>query len=240
MLKKIPQCDSRELAEAIRNEIQRRGLTPGDRLPVHPELAKSLKVGIRRLREALSILRQQGFVETHGKGGTRVAKPSIQSFADSMDWHLEDMGCSFEDLVKGRALIESTIAAEAARNPSAKNLLMILQTIEQEEQDETADNKKRELLDEAFHQAVLQAVENPALVIVGKLIAQQFQRKCESLAPTPKRYREIITSEHREIFEAIREGNSPLAQQLMRTHVEQQLKRDKLLSKKNTRRTARG
>jgi len=229
MQKKMRQHDSRVLAEAIRNEIQRRGLKPGDRLPVHPELAKSLKVGIRRLREALSILRQQGFIETHGKGGTRVASPSIQSFADSMDWHLENMGCSFEHLVRSRALIESTIAAEAARVASAEAQLKILHAIEQEQQATTTDEMKREKLDEAFHQSILQAAANPALLVVGKLIAQQFQRKCESLAPTHTRYRKIISREHREIFEAIREGNPDLAQSLMRKHVEQQLKRDKLV-----------
>lgn len=227
MIKSPLQHDPQALAARIRREIRRRGLKPGDRLPVHPELARSLKVGIRRLREALSILKQQGFIRTHGKGGTRVASPSIQSLADPMDWHLEDMGCSFEDLVRSRALIESAIASEAARVASAKAKLMILHAIEQEQQATATDRTCLEQLDEAFHQAVLQAADNPALTIVGRLIAQQFQRKLETLGHAHTRYRNVVVREHYKIYEAIHDGNSVEAQSRMRRHIEQQLKRDK-------------
>jgi len=88
----------------IREYISSRNLKPGDRLPRHEDLAKELGIGLRRLREGLSVLRDQGAVSTNRKGGTLLTNSSVGHFAESVNWHLEDLGCSFENLLQiGRA-----------------------------------------------------------------------------------------------------------------------------------------
>ena len=94
--------------------IKNRKPQSDNRLPTHAELCKRLKVGSRPLREALSVLSQQGIVETRRRGGTVLAEPGVEVLHDPLEWQLEQKGYTFEDMVRARAAVESAIAAEAA------------------------------------------------------------------------------------------------------------------------------
>lgn len=213
----LPQS---EIAYRIREYIVRHGLKPGDQLPTQDELIRHLNVGHRRLREGLSVLKHQGIIETHSKGGTIVCQPAIKTLGEPITWHLDITGYRFEDLVSARAWLESGTAAEAAEKRAARDLLKILDALEQleavadAERDDTPE-------DEAFHLAIIQATHNTVLATFGQLIRLQFKNKVPE--PDSPEYRKIVNRQHRSIYEAIQRQDRMAARDLMYAHVIGQL-----------------
>jgi GntR family transcriptional regulator, transcriptional repressor for pyruvate dehydrogenase complex len=209
-----------EAARRIRQYILHHQLKPGDQLPTHDELSQRLKVGTRRLREALSILRHQGIVETRNKGGTIVRSPSFKTLSEPITWHLDAAGYQFEDLVSARAHLEGGAAAEAAQKRTARDLLVILDALEQLEgraEDPAGDLAE----DKAFHLATMQASHNAVMVTFGQLVRLQFEGK--DTKPDPSEHRRLVNQEHRRIFEAIERRDPTVARDLMYAHVMGQL-----------------
>ena len=189
-----PASPPAEAARRIRQYILRHRLKPGDQLPTHDELSQRLKVGPRRLREGLSILMYQGIVETRNKGGTIVRRPSFKTLSEPIGWHLDATGYRFEDLVSARAHLEGGAAAEAAQKRTARDLLAILDALEQLEA-RAGDPKGDGEEDAAFHLAIVQATHNAVMVTFGQLVRLQFEGK--GATPDPPKRRRIVNKEHR-------------------------------------------
>ena len=164
-----------DAARRVRQYILHKGLKPGDQLPTHDQLAKCLDIGRLRLREGLSILRHQGIIETRNKGGTIVRQPSIRTLSEPISWHMDSIGYTSDDLILARACLESSAAAEAAEKRSARDLLKILDALEQlEARVENPDDLTEE---ERFHMAIIEATHNPVIVTFGQLIRIQIEGK---------------------------------------------------------------
>lgn len=208
------------MAEQVGEWIRQRKLAPGDRLPTHGELSAQLGIGPRRLREGLSVLEHQGVLETRNKGGTIVRRPPIEALTAPIGWCLDAEPYALEDLVRARAHLESGAAAEAATRRTARDLLAILDALEQLESRTSArqDDRREE---EAFHLAILQATHNAVLATFGQLIRLQIHRVGGH--PSPRR-REAYTSEHRAIYAAIERQDGTAARELMFAHITDQLR----------------
>lgn len=210
-----------EAARRIRKYILHHDLRSGDRLPTHEELSRHLNVGRLRLREGLSILRHQGIIETRSKGGTIVRRPDFKTLNEPISWHLDATGCKLADLVSARAWLESGAAAEAAEKRSARDLLKILDALEQLEA--LTEASQTDLAqDEAFHLAIMQASHNSVIVTFGQLVRLQFQGKGPH--PVPPNVRRTVNKEHRSIYEAIERQDRSAARESMYAHVMGQLK----------------
>ncbi|MFZ2654422.1 MAG: FCD domain-containing protein [Victivallales bacterium] len=210
--------------------IKRIGLRSGDRLPTHDELCGKLGIGIRRLREGLSVLRQQGLVVTRRRGGTVLGSLSMEPFKDPIGRHLDEKGCSLENLIRARAVVESSSAAEAARFRKAKDMLAMLDCVERMEAAVPASSGKgvsdgqlhqAELADEQFHQAVLKGTNNPVLQIFGELIRDQFKHKLKEQKSAMAAQKSL--RQHKQIFKAIQDQDAELAQKTMWEHIIGQL-----------------
>jgi GntR family transcriptional repressor for pyruvate dehydrogenase complex len=212
---------SPSVAAQVREFIRRRKLIPGDRLPTHQELSAELGVGPRRLREGLSVLEHQGLLETRSKGGTVVRRPALEKLTEPIAWCLDAEAYDLADLVRARAHLESGAAAEAAQRRTARDLLAILDALEQLEA-RTAARADDRAQEEAFHLAILQATRNPVLATFGRLVRLQFQRLAAE--PSPGR-RAKYTREHRQIYEAIERRDATAARELMFAHVMEQIGR---------------
>lgn len=208
------------VAAQVRDFIRRRKLIPGDRLPTHGELSTQLGIGPRRLREGLSVLEYQGVIETRNKGGTIVRRPAVEALTESIAWCLDAEGCDLKDLIRARAHLESGAAADAAARRTARDLLEILDALEQLETRTSArqDDRSQE---EAFHLAILKATHNAVLVTFGQLVRLQIRRM--GTAIPSRRRREAYTREHRAVFEAIQRQDAVAARELMFAHIKGQL-----------------
>ncbi|MCK5006729.1 MAG: FadR family transcriptional regulator [Spirochaetales bacterium] len=202
----------------IRRFILDNELQPGDRLPTHKVLSEHLDIGIRMLREGLSVLAQHGLVETRRKGGTLIKAPSIDELSDPIRWHLETTGYSVEDLIQARAAVESAVAAIAAERRTARDLLVILDELERMKAS-TMQEKKEGGLDQAFHIAVLRATHNPVMDILGEFIVGQFRHKVPAqILATKVRLDEVI-KEHEMIYQAIERQDADEARKHMYNHI---------------------
>lgn len=221
MIKKGSVHDASKLAQAIRRQIVDQGLKSGSRLPTHSELSRRYGVGLRLLREAMSILRQEGWIETRRRGGTVVTEPALEVLREPIRWHLTAQGYTFDDLLEARAAVESIVAAAAAQRRTARDLLRIMDAVDRYEET-TEPEEEAEKADEAFHQAVLHASHNPVLLIFGQLIAEQFRDKLRQLRFTTVQRKRKSACEHRSILRQIQNRRSEEARKRMHRHVLQQ------------------
>jgi GntR family transcriptional regulator len=68
-----------QLADALRDRIVDGELSPGDRLPSEPDLAKVLGVSRASLRAAITLLEEDGFVRRRRGSGTYVANRPVHN-----------------------------------------------------------------------------------------------------------------------------------------------------------------
>ncbi len=211
------------VAQQLQDFIQKKNILPGQRLPTHPELCQQLKVGLRRLREALSILSQQGLIETHRRGGTFVKSPSVKVLSEPIAWQLEEKGYTFEDMVRARAAIESGIAETAARNRTAEDLLKMLVVVEKM-QAFVKPSQELDNADEQFHLAILNAAHNPVIKIFGQLIVEQFNHKSKANLYATDNEFEKSNAQHQAIYHSIEKGNTEMTRKLVYKHIMAQIK----------------
>ncbi|WP_194903631.1 FadR/GntR family transcriptional regulator [Catenulispora rubra] len=141
----------RRIAEGIGVGI----LQPGDRLPPEARLASWLGVSVTVVREALSILRETGYVETvrGAGGGTRVrqrpAAPTDDEARTFLATFTPEHVSDFADL---RVAISGEAAALAARRARADRLAQVSQLATQMKN--AADFATYREIDARFHIAI--------------------------------------------------------------------------------------
>jgi DNA-binding GntR family transcriptional regulator len=64
-----------QVADDLRDAIREGRLQPGDRLPTEREHAARYKVAVGTYRQALAVLREEGWLTTHKRHGTVVVRP---------------------------------------------------------------------------------------------------------------------------------------------------------------------
>lgn len=203
--------------EKVFRFIRESNLKPGEQLPVREKLSEILGIGPRVLREALSVLEYQGVIHTRSKAGTIVAEPSATKLESPLRWYLESNGYEPEDMLKARACIEGAASYEAAKSHTARDLLVILDALEQlEKQQELEQEDEQQELD--FHLAILSATHNPVMMIFDKLIITNIQ-KTHGQSVFENTVAEKSNREHREIYHAIENSRPVQAMELMYSHI---------------------
>ena len=207
------------IAEAIAGLIDAGEFAPGDRLPAERDLARRLRVSRASLREALSALEIDGYVEIRVGSGVYV-QPRCRNGKRAALAERNGEVSPF-DTLRARRLIEAETAALAARQASAEQIAAIEAAFARLEADVRAE-KARSEGDRLFHVRIAEASGNTALAaIVRDLWAawhQPLNARLESLFVTMQRRRDNI-GEHRRILDAIRARDPAAARAAMRSHL---------------------
>ena len=207
------------IAEAIAGLIDAGEFAPGDRLPAERDLARKLGVSRASLREALSALEIDGYVEIRVGSGVYV-QPRWRNGKRAALAERNGEVSPF-DTLRARRLIEAETAALAARHASAEQIAAIEAAFARLEADVRAE-KARSEGDRLFHVRISEASGNTALAaIVRDLWAawhQPLNARLESLFVTMQRRRDNI-GEHRRILDAIRARDPAAARAAMRSHL---------------------
>ena len=119
---------------AIERRIDAEGLSAGDRLPSESELAESLQVSTRAIREAYATLRTLGVVEIkHGKG-IFLAENSfeyfLESLATSLKFTFSDTGTLLLELTDVRLLVEAGLVSVFTRGCSERDIAALDEIVE--------------------------------------------------------------------------------------------------------------
>jgi len=205
----------RVVAERIQELIRQQGIAAGARLPPERELAASLQVSRASLREALIALELGGVVEVRGGSGVYVNQDAASPAA------VPEAGPGPFEVLSARSVIETEVAAMAAKNASAAALDAILAAMLEMERSHE-DRATNEQADRNFHLAIARASGNAALVGVIDYLWRQRSNLWHRLKEhyRTEELRKATLLDHRAIFDAIAARDAASARKAMRTHLQ--------------------
>ncbi|MFI6319292.1 FadR/GntR family transcriptional regulator [Nonomuraea sp. NPDC050556] len=201
---------SRRLADAIVFGL----LADGEQLPSEAELAARLAVSTVTLREALTILRRQGLVETRrGRGGGSFvrAPDGLTAVRDRLEGYAVD---ELRDLGDHYAAIAGTAARLAAQRALPSDLAPLRRSLEEMAACDQSAALGR--LDGRFHIEVAAASQSARLT-------QEEIRLQADIGPllwlSGGGQNEVLLAQHRSIVEAVTRGDADRARDLAERHV---------------------
>lgn len=220
-----PQRLYRQIAEQLRALIRAGELAAGSRLPAERELAKQLGVSRPSVREALIALEVEGVIEVRTGSGIYVLKPKARKPAGKRAVDAAEWGPL--ELMRARELVESEVAALAARHAQKADVQRIAQALQQMHEEVSRGKEPREG-DEAFHNAIAQACGNEVLsdTVHGYWQARHgalFERLGDYFED--QRSWDAALVEHVAVLDAIRARNAGAARAAMQRHLKQAHKR---------------
>jgi len=204
----------RLVADRIQELIRAEHIAPGERLPSERDLATKLSVSRASLREALIALELGGVIEVRGGSGVYVSE--LPTPAD-----LPEAGPGPFEVLSARRLIESEIAAIAARVATDSAIDAILKAVVEMEQNHS-NYSSNEAADRNFHIAIARATGNSALVGSLDYLWDQRGRLWHKLKEhfQTEELRQETLKDHRRILEAIAAHDPAAARKAMRAHLE--------------------
>lgn len=219
-----------EIAAQMMEQIRSGALRPGDRLPPERTLAEEYGVSRTAIREALRSMEMMGCVESHVGEGTYIKTPSLQEIVDPFSMLIAQNGRMGGDLIEARLILETEIAALAARRRTDEQLSALEKTLAEMRRDIEAGGMGIEA-DERFHEILVGAAGNEALSTMLNMCAGMLSRTrplTQSIKGVPK----MALKDHTAIFEAVRIQDERTARRLMRGHLNRALKNLGRLQKK--------
>ncbi|WP_108398632.1 FadR/GntR family transcriptional regulator [Devosia submarina] len=212
----------RSLADTVFERIQRSiksgAYAVDERLPTEHALAAEFGVSRPIIREALQRLRDQGFIYSRRGAGSFVREQGIREpLGFGQMENLSDLQHCYDF----RLTIEPEAAAMAANRRSEEALQKIKRELALL-RDATNRQAHRADADFMFHLSIAQAAGNPyfvtAMQALEEHIAVGMRLHGLSLKSTQDGLRHVFV-EHTAIYEAIRDGDSARARQLMHAHL---------------------
>jgi GntR family transcriptional regulator, transcriptional repressor for pyruvate dehydrogenase complex len=208
------------LADGLRMQITSGKLRPGDRLPTEPQLCAQSGLSRSTVREALRLLTSQNLiVTTRGvTGGSFVAEPSPKKLSETLESGLGMLVANGNlrgnHLFEVRAMLEVPAAELAAGRRSEAHLAELAEAMF-----DPADELDKVLpAIRKFHTTIAAAAGNPLLLLISEPLFPANLRQLTLQAP--EGYLARVDAEHREILDALREGNGPRAAAATRAHLD--------------------
>lgn len=182
-MQQLPQIKplSEQVCQLIETRIIDGELRIGDRLPPEKDLAVMYKVSRTVIREAIKMLKEKGWVETHVAKGTfvihNVGRGIESSFNVAVRMKPEER---FSNLIQVRLLLEPEIAALAAASANQEDISRMRQAIHQMDKAMISGNVDVFLKgDFAFHMALAESTGNdliPLIIAPVVNLMRDFQR----------------------------------------------------------------
>lgn len=192
-------------------------------LPKEDALSARFRVSRTATREAIKVLAAKGLIETRTKSGSRVRDRRLWNMMDPdvLMWHFaaRSDGPFVRDLIELRQIIEPSAARLAAKRATAADLERIEAACARMAGD-TGDDVGFLEADLAFHNAVLAATHNQALVqqahTVSAALLAAFARSTEQAGAMA-----AALPLHQAVYQAIRQRHPDLAAEAMAVCVRQ-------------------
>ena len=206
---------ARALAGAISEAIRKQVYKANERLPAERALATHYNVSRGTLRSALTLLEQDGLLERKVGSGTFVktqpAGETANQFADTT---------SPMQLMQVRNMLEPAIVDLAVHHAAGRDLEKLGMALERVEMARTAEQFS--IADEAFHQAIAQACDNPLMMWIYEQVNEvrrhELWRASRGKVLSAENMAEY-NLHHRTIFEAISHRDAQTAKATMEEHL---------------------
>lgn len=207
-----------DLAQRIKQLIQRRAYQTGDRLPAIAEMARDFGVGSPTVREALKKLETLGVVDIrHGSGVYVGRNPDTLVISNPIFDGVVSKKL-LVDLIEARIPIEMKSASLAAVHATPEHLAEMRKLLAQAgaNMDDAAVLNSTNI---AFHRAIAFASGNTVLAQLLEVVSSLFQRE-QRLILEIQDWRRPDHAEHVGILDALESGDAALATERMRAHLE--------------------
>lgn len=218
MLQTVSRTKLRDVVAArLKSFIAAENLRPGDRLPTETELAERFGVSRLSLREATKSLEFLGIVEARPGRGLTVGRVNMLRVTEYLGFHPALHDISPAELIDTRVLIEIGVLPHvAARMRQDGAIYESLRRINDELRSAATVDRCVEL-DIDFHRELILASGLSSLAAFGEVLAVFFQR-FRGAVEADEWQRGAVR--HQQILDALADGRSDEARDLLRAHIE--------------------
>lgn len=207
-----------ELARRLRHSIESGELRPGEQLPTQQELCTAYGVSRSVVREALSLLKSEGLVNSQQGRGQFVSLEGNRVFRLQPNLHdSEDLDLVLEFLMSVE-VVATQLAAERRSNEELADIRTALDALDKA----IAAGESGVDEDMRFHQAILKASHNPYVQQFGEYLESQVRRLIRTArSNTAKRagLTAEVHKEHEAIFQAIADRDQTRAREAAAVHL---------------------
>lgn len=212
----------RDVQESIKQLIFEAGLLPGDAMPTEFELVSALGVSRNSVREATKVLEALGIVVIKRGTGMFVGEITLDGFVEQLEFHgrLSHLNGrdNLNNVLQIRELLELGLVDQLLTTDTlSDDVVKRLENLTGQMEAEAQHGLTSPSLDSDFHHSLYVSLGNP---IVNKLLSAFwtiFNSLEDTLRPTTETAVDIA-QKHREILEAVKEGNRDRAAAAMTAH----------------------
>lgn len=209
-----------EIARRLRDEIQRRVLKPGDRLPSEQQLSRSFGVSRPVVREAISRLRYDGVVESFQGRGVFV-KEGASGTAFRIDNPDLDDQEELEHILELLVTVEVAATALAAERRSEEQLRGIERALRAMD---VAIEEGLPGVDEDvdFHRRIVEATGNPFFIAFIGFLENRVRNLIRAARTATASFEGLayfVQQEHEAIFRALAEQDPGAARAAAERHL---------------------
>ena len=207
----------KDIITKIRDYINLKNLEPGDKLPAERMLADKFNVSRSSLREAIQKLEFYGLLESMPQSGTFIANVGVIAINGIIEDLINLKDPDFKSLVETRILLELKTAKLAALRRTDENLIEMEAALEAYKNKviNGEDALQEDLL---FHLAIAKASGNSTMNSLILMITPGIITNFEKYHVCEVGLSQKGINEHQAIFDEIKNQNSKLAEDNMRTH----------------------
>ena len=208
------------IVTAIREDVFRRRLSPGDRLPHEGALAERFDVSRLAVREALRVLELQGLVRVeHGfQGGAYVTEGGSGPVTNALETMLRLEHLDRGEIYTARRYLEPEIAALAAQAIDDGSLASLRDNVAEGDRRLRA-GRPAFATNLEFHALLAGSCGNRILTLMNDAVLELL-RAVESRRPSDKLVNREACDAHRAILEAVARRDAAASRALMATHLE--------------------
>jgi len=207
-----------EIISRIRAMVEKGDLTDGDRLPSERELSTSLRVSRPSVREALKSLENQGFLEIRQGEGTFISRKHIEQSGEPLAANILTVKEYQIQILEIRRLVEPQIASLAAERATGDEMSRLEMTLSLQEEKVRMGETGADL-GKIFHYMIAEAAKNRLLIRIIDTATDLFSENRKRYLHFAQRA-ETSIRHHRKILNAITAGDSELAANSMKDHLD--------------------
>ncbi|MDD6811480.1 MAG: GntR family transcriptional regulator [Lachnospiraceae bacterium] len=172
MTKRTTTMEYQKAIDYIFQMIKEGKLIVGSKIPSERDIAEQLGIGRNSIREAISILRGMGLIESIQGSGNYIAKDSGRTIWNIVSVMLALGSISMKDILEFRRVMARAVIELIFKNgfddEDKEHLEKIIGKMK------SASGEKLVMLDQEFHITLIRATRNPLFIIVMEAIAEVY------------------------------------------------------------------
>ncbi|WP_263264480.1 GntR family transcriptional regulator [Pseudomonas sp. RIT-PI-S] len=218
---------SDDIVERLEAMILEGTLRAGERLPAERVLAEQFGVSRPSLREAIQKLAAKGILVSRQGGGNYVVDTLGATFSDPLLELLEHSADAQHDLLEFRHTLEASCAYYAALRATEldrERLTVAFEALQQcYAHPGEASRAEEGAADARFHLAIAEASHNAVLLHTIRglfdLLKRNVVTNIGGMYKQREETREMLISQHRELYRAIMDGQAEVAREVSSRHI---------------------